>query len=115
MKMSLIIIAILSLALIVSCKASVGNGGSNNQDNDTYDIRLDYDADGDNDSDDKLAQCDSCVADLPEASECSCLDYYQCSESDLSPEYANALFECEPIVLGEEVEPIDSGLGEGAL
>lgn len=123
MRMGLVIITFLAFLLVASCKTSIGNGGSNNQDNDNYDIRIDYDGDGDNDSDDdKYLSCNSCIADLPEDQECSCLDSEGCTESDIDPAYSGAVLACEvgePIILGEEITgddfEVDSGIGEGAL
>lgn len=121
MRMGLLLVAFLACLLVASCKTSIGNGGSNNQDNDNYDIRIDYDGDGDNDSDDdKFAECTSCITDLAEELECTCLQESGCTEEDIDPTYAGTVLACEtPIVLGEEIIgdefDVDSGLGEGAL
>lgn len=123
MKMGLIIITFLAALLVVSCSAEIGNDGGGNQDNDNYDIRIDYDGDGDNDSDDdKFAECTSCITDLAEELECSCLLDAGCTESDIDPAFGGAVLACEvgePIELGEEFVDedfdVDSGIGEGAL
>jgi hypothetical protein len=121
MKMSLILITFLACLLVISCSAEIGNDGGGNQDNDNYDIRIDYDSDGDNDSDDdKFLECNSCITDLAEELECTCLQEAGCTEEDIDPAYSGAVLACEtPIVLGDEIIgdefDLESGFGEGAI